>query len=90
MKEDNLIFCPVLKMNAQRLAKPPIKGELGIEVFNKISKEAWEQWIGVQTMLINENKINLMNRDEREFIASKLRSYIKGEDVSPPKEYVPH
>lgn len=89
-QDDNLIYCPVLKTKSQRLGAPPINGKLGEEVFNTISKAAWDQWIGVQTMIINENRLNLMNRHDREFIASKLRDFMKGEDVSPPKDYVPH
>ena len=48
------IFCVKLQTKAPSLEAPPFPGELGQQIFNSISKKAWEQWLNQQTMLINE------------------------------------
>ena len=51
-----------------RRAKPkasislPIPGELGKRIWENVSKEAWAQWLKQQTMLVNENRLNLADQ----------------------------
>lgn len=86
-KEESMIFCKVLKENLPKMSAPPFKGELGVEVASTISQQAWDKWTEVQTMLINENRLNLMNESDRDFIKNKLRDYISGNEVEKPKDY---
>ena len=39
-----IVQCVVLKREAEGLEKPPHPGELGIRVFENVSKEGWGQW----------------------------------------------
>ena len=55
------VFCSYLKKEAEGLDFPPYPGELGQKIFESISKEAWTQWIGRQTMLINEYRLSLVD-----------------------------
>ena len=41
---------------------PPMPGELGKKLYDSVSKEAWQAWLKLQTMLINENRLNLADR----------------------------
>ena len=54
-----MVQCVKLGREAEGLDFPPMPGELGKRVFENISKEAWAGWIRLQTMIINENRLNL-------------------------------
>ena len=66
------IFCLRLKQNAEGLDFPPYPGELGQKIFDSISKEAWAQWLKQQTMLINEYRLSLMDKDAKEFLKKEM------------------
>lgn len=56
------VFCVLLNKEADGLDFQLYPGELGKRIFDNISKEAWGQWQHKQTMLINEKKLNMMDR----------------------------
>ena len=51
------VNCIKLNKEAEGLDRPTYPGELGQKIFDNVSKEAWAQWVGHQTMLINEYKL---------------------------------
>jgi len=76
------IFCTRLNKEADGLDFQTLPGELGKKVFNNISKEAWSMWMAKQTMLINEQKLNLMNPDDRVLIEKTMVDFLfEGKDV---------
>ena len=81
------VFCSRNKKEMPGLDRQPMPGPLGKEVFEKLSREAWQEWTGLQTILINENKLNLMEPKNREYLGEKLKEFINGEAVSKPVEY---
>ena len=54
-----MIHCVKLKQEAEGLEFPPYPGELGTKIWHSISKQAWANWMDVQTRLVNENRLNL-------------------------------
>ena len=53
------IQCIKLNKEAEGLDFPPVPGELGKKIYLQVSKEAWADWLKHQTMLVNENRLNL-------------------------------
>ena len=53
------VFCVKLQKEAEGLDFPPYPGELGKKLWESASKEAWQGWLKHQTMLVNENRLNL-------------------------------
>ena len=53
------VKCVKLGREAEGLDFPPYPGELGKRIWENVSKEAWAQWLKQQTMLVNENRLNL-------------------------------
>ncbi|MFZ5512905.1 MAG: oxidative damage protection protein, partial [Pseudomonadota bacterium] len=49
-----MVHCARLKQEAEGLDRPPYFGELGQRIFENVSKQAWQEWLRHQTMLINE------------------------------------
>lgn len=54
-----MIQCAKLGKEAEALDFPPLPGELGKRIYESVSKEAWQGWLKQQTMLINENRLNM-------------------------------
>ena len=66
-----MVQCLYLKKEAEGMVYPPYPGELGKRIYDHISKEAFELWKKHQTMLVNENRLNLARSEEH---TSELRS----------------
>src|SRR5213595_3997324 len=69
-----MVKCIKLGRDAEGLDLPPYPGELGKRIYENVSKEAWQAWIKHQTMLINENKLNLATRVRGNISPSRWRS----------------
>ncbi len=77
-----MVFCQRLKKDAEGLDFQLYPGELGKNIFDNISKEAWAQWQSKQTMLINEKKLNMMNQEDRQFLEIEMVKYLfEGHDT---------
>lgn len=53
------VHCIKLDKDAEGLDFPPYPGELGKKIYENVSKEAWQAWIRLQTMLVNEYRLNM-------------------------------
>ena len=71
------------------LERPPFPGQKGEDIYNNISKQAWDDWQKHQTMLINERRLNMMNADDRKFLQSEMDKFFSGEDYAQAEGYVP-
>ena len=91
--EDNpmarMVHCVKLGREAEGLDFPPYPGELGKRIYESVSKEAWAQWQRQQTMLVNENRLNLADARARKYLAQQMESYFFGEGADKPVGYVP-
>ncbi|GAB5382482.1 MAG: oxidative damage protection protein [Aliiglaciecola sp.] len=70
------VFCQKLQKDADGLDFQLYPGELGKRIFDNISKEAWTEWQKKQTMLINENKLNMMQPEARAFLEDQMVGYL--------------
>jgi len=83
------VHCIKLGRDAEGLDFAPYPGALGQRIFEQVCKEAWQQWLAHQTMLINENKLNPMDPEARKFLATEMERYFFGEGSQRPEGYVP-
>lgn len=78
-----IVYCEYLKKEAEGLDFQLYPGELGARIFNSISKEAWALWQKKQTMLINENRLNMMDPNARAFLEEQMQAFLfEGKDVT--------
>jgi len=83
------IYCEYLKKDADGLDFQLYPGELGKRIFDSISKEAFTAWQKKQTMLINENKLNMMQPTDRKYLEEQMTAFLF-EGIEPTIEgYVP-
>ena len=83
------IFCVKLQKEAEGLARPPYPGPLGERIYQEISKEAWQQWLKHQTLLINEHRLSMTDPKSRQFLGQEMEKFLFGEGSDAPKGYVP-
>ncbi len=82
------VHCVKLGREAEGLDYPPWPGELGKRVYENISKEAWQQWVQHQTMIINEYRLNPMDPKAKEMIIAEMEKFLFGEGSRKPEGYV--
>lgn len=84
-----LIFCKKLNREAEGFAQPPIPGEFGQKIYENISMEAWQMWVHHQTMLINENRLSMIDPKARTFLLQEMDKFLFGAGSEKPAGYVP-
>ena len=83
------VHCIKLDKEAEGLDFPPYRGELGKKIFESVSKEAWAAWIKHQTMLVNENRLNLADVRARKYLATQMEKHFFGDGADAAQGYVP-
>ena len=84
-----MVNCVKLGREAEGLDLPPMPGELGKRIYENVSKEAWQQWIRLQTMLINENRLSLVDPRARKYLAEQVEKHFFGDGAETASGYVP-
>ncbi|MEM9303741.1 MAG: oxidative damage protection protein [Pseudomonadota bacterium] len=83
------IHCVKLEREAEGLDRVPYPGDLGKRIFEAVSKEAWQQWLAHQTMLINENRLTPIDPKHRKYLEEQMERYFFGDGGDMPEGYVP-
>jgi Fe-S cluster biosynthesis and repair protein YggX len=83
-----MVNCVKLKREAEGLERRPYPGELGQRIFESVSKQAWQDWLRQQTMLINEYRLSPMDPKARKFLEEQMEKFFFGEGAEVPPDYV--
>ena len=83
------VQCVYLKREAEGLDFSVYPGDLGKRIYDNVSKEAFEAWKKHQTMLVNENRLNLADARARQYLARQMESFFFGGGAEQPAGYVP-
>ena len=84
-----MVQCIKLGREAEGLDFAPYPGELGKRIFENVSKEAWAGWLKHQTMLINENHLNVMQPEAQTFLSEQREKFLSNADYERPKGWTP-
>ena len=84
-----MVNCVKLGREAEGLDFPPVPGEIGKKLYECVSKEAWQGWVKYQTMLINENRLNLADARARQYLTQQMQGYFFGTGADEISGYVP-
>ena len=82
------VQCVKLNKEAEGLDRSPYPGELGQRIFDNVSREAWQEWLRFQTMLINENRLSPVDPKARKFLEEQMEKYFFGEGAELPPDFV--
>ena len=69
------VNCIKLNKELEALDRAPYPGELGKKILESVSKEAWQDWLDYQTMLINENSLNLFEESSQSYLKQQMEIY---------------
>ena len=83
------VQCVYLKKESEGLDFAVYPGELGTRIYQNVSKEAWAAWMKHQTMLVNENRLNLADLRARQYLARQMEQFFFGAGAEQPAGYVP-
>jgi Fe-S cluster protector protein len=84
-----MVKCVKLGREAEGLDRLPYPGELGKRIFENASKEAWQMWLGHQTLLINEYRLTPIDPQARKFLEGEMEKFFFGEGAKLPEGFVP-
>ena len=83
------VMCSRYQEELEGLDSPPVPGANGEKIYATVSKKAWEEWQALQTMLINEKHLKLIDPDARKYLSEQMWRYFNNEDVDRAEGYVP-
>lgn len=74
-----MVFCEKLQRETEGLDRPPWPGQLGQRIYEHIGREAWQQWLDYQTMLINEHRLSPVDPATRKLLATEMQRFLFGD-----------
>lgn len=83
------VFCRKYQRELEGLDKPPFPGPKGQDIFEHVSKRAWQAWIEHQTMLINEKHLVMTDPEARRYLMAQMDAFLSGESYDNAEGYVP-
>ena len=84
-----MVICRKYKQEMEGLAVPPLPGAKGQDLFEHVSKQAWQEWLQHQTMLINEKQLNMMDMGSRTYLGEQMEKFFAGQEYDQADGYVP-
>jgi Fe-S cluster biosynthesis and repair protein YggX len=83
------VKCALIGKEGEGLEYLPYPGEIGQRIYDNISKEGWQRWLGHQTMLINEYRLSPIEPEARTYLETEMEKFLFGGGSEAPKEFVP-
>ena len=83
------VMCRKYGRELEGLDAPPFPGPKGEEIYNSVSRQAWEEWTQHQTMLINEKHLTMTDPEARKYLSEQREKFLSGADVDAAEGYVP-
>ncbi|WP_166257968.1 oxidative damage protection protein [Marinobacter salicampi] len=83
------VLCRKYNEELEGLEFPPMPGKKGQEIYESISRKAWDAWQKEQTMLINEKHLNMMDPFARKYLQAQMDHFLNNEPFDSAEGYVP-
>ena len=84
-----MVKCVLLGKELEGLERPPYPGDLGKRIYEQVSKQAWQQWLQHQTMLINEYRLSAIDPKARKYLAEEMEKFFFGGGSEKPAGFQP-
>jgi Fe-S cluster biosynthesis and repair protein YggX len=84
-----MVFCRKYQQELEGLDFPPYPGAKGVDIYNNVSKKAWQEWMSHQTMLINEKRLSVMDMGTKVYLNEQMLKFLSGEQYDQADGYVP-
>ena len=84
----HIVYCVVLKKELEGLDFKPVGGDLGDRIYDNVSKDGWQEWLTHQTMLINENRLSLVDADHKVYLKKQMEEFFFVTGAAKPEGWV--
>ena len=82
------VMCRKYQRELEGLSAPPFPGPRGQKIYETVSKQAWQEWLKHQTMLMNEYRLSPIEPKARKFLAEEMEKFLFGGGATRPEGYV--
>lgn len=89
MAEERIVHCVKLGKDLPGLAKPPVPGELGQMIYEKVSKEAFKNFMDYFKIIVNEYRIDLTSTESDKIFIDQMKDYFFGKGGEMPEQFSP-
>ncbi len=84
-----MVKCVKLGIEAEGLDAPPFPGVNGQRIFDHVSKQAWKDWLAMQTMIINEKRLASFDPTAKKILEEEREKFLFAGGFEMPDGYVP-
>ncbi|OAI07374.1 Fe(2+)-trafficking protein [Methylomonas methanica] len=84
-----MIKCVKLGVEAEGLDSLPFPGVNGQRIFDHVSKQAWKDWLAMQTMIINEQRLSSFDPAAKKILEAEREKFLFAGGFELPEGYVP-
>ena len=70
------VHCARCGEDREGLPRPPFGGELGQRVHERVCKPCWGEWVGMQTKIINEYRLNVIDPQAQEALLREMEKFL--------------
>lgn len=82
------VKCVKLGIEAEGLDSQPFPGSKGQFIFDNVSKEAWQEWVAMQTMIINEQRLASFDPKAKKILEDEREKFLFSGGFEKPEGYV--
>ena len=86
---NRIVLCRKYGEQLEGLDAPPLPGPRGQAIFETVSKKAWAEWQRLQTMLINEKGLRLIDPQARAYLSEQMERFLDNRPVDRIAGYAP-
>jgi len=75
MNEPRMVNCIKLKQELPGIPFRPFPTPFGLEIYNKVSMQAWQMWLQESPRYINTYRIDLQTQEGRDFLEKQMKVF---------------
>ena len=83
------VFCKKYQKEMDGLPSPPYPGPKGQEIYENVSRQAWEEWQQHQVRLINEKQLSMIVPEDRKYLMEQMDKFFANKEIDEAEGYVP-
>ncbi|MCP5184192.1 MAG: oxidative damage protection protein [Pseudomonadales bacterium] len=83
------VTCRKYGQAMEGLEAPPLPGKRGQDIFDQVSKQAWQEWQTLQTMLINEKHLRLIDPEARRYLNEQMEKFLSNQPTDVAEHFRP-
>lgn len=71
------VFCAKYQKELPGLEKAPFAGDVGKEIFEKVSQQAWAEWRDdMQIKVLNEYRLNMGDKKDYDVLVQQMLTFL--------------